>query len=563
MDAHRWFDRSWLICWGLVSSIWCFTAADHLSATFDEPHYIKHGLHAWRSGSYHMLLRGGTMPLPTDVELLPVYVWEQVRDRPFNLDTEFATVLRTARASNLFFWWMLLYFSWRLGRRFGGPWAGRFAVVLIACEPNFLAHASLATTDIAISACLAMFTEFYLAGRDKSWLHRVGIPGLCFGFALLAKVSALAFGGLVMGAFELHRLGQSPFFRDFRAIGLLTWLRTLWKETSAFRRDTAQIIILGLAWVFIYCGSDWRAERGFANWARTLPDGLGRSFMVFFAENLRIFPNAGQGLFYQVMHNFRGHGVFVMGDWFPRAVWYYFPVALTMKLTLPVLVLIVSTFLVRPKSYWHPLGLLVAILFLFSVNCRVQIGIRLILPFLTFLMVALAVALVQMLPERMPAWVRPASFASVCLALVMPMLIVWPHGLCYFNPLWGGPEEGYRYLSDSNYDWGQGLDDLAKWGEQNAHPDMKIWYFGADPRAAFDRGFAPIHSWNVRSEEEFLDRIKGQYLAVGTTMMYSNPSATPASAMVLPLLKSRQPVARTMTFFIYDFTEPRLVVSNP
>ena len=256
---------------------------------------MKEGLHAWRSGSYFGLLRRGVMPLPTDVELLPVYVWEQVRGLPYNLDQEFGEALQIARVGNLFFWWLLLYFSWRLGRRFGGVWGGRVAVVLIACEPNLLAHASLATTDIAISACLAMFTEVYLAGRDRGWRHRVGLPGLCFGLALLAKASALPFAVLVVLVFELQRLGTASIAWPK---GTFSRLRaSLRRETSRFRWDSASVFCVGMLLTFAYCSSDWRTEPTFVVWAKSLPNGFARAFDAFCVRKPAYFPECRAGHF--------------------------------------------------------------------------------------------------------------------------------------------------------------------------------------------------------------------------------------------------------------------------
>jgi hypothetical protein len=509
------------------------------------------------------LLRGGTMPLPMDVQLLPVYVWEQVRGRPFSLETEYQTVLQAARAGNLIFLWLLLYFAWKLGRRFGGDWAGRLAVPLIACDPNFLAHASLATTDIAVAACLLMFMEKLLAGRAGAWRQRVGIPGLCFGAALLAKASALPFAILTMLVFEAHRTWKCKSGSSSEESRLRNWVRSLWRETSAFRFDFCQIISLGLLTCFIYCGSDWRAEPGFGLWVKTLPPGPLHDVLQGLADNLCIFPNAGQGLVYQIQHNFRGHGAYVVGEWHERAVWYYFPLAMTMKLTLPVLLLLAATLFIRPKSYAHGLGLLVAFLFLFTLNCRVQIGIRLILPVLALLMVALAVAIVKAWPARWPDVVRPVGLTAVCLLVAAPMLQIWPHGLCYINPFWGGPENGYQCLSDSNYDWGQGLGDLQRWQRQKGRPPLKIWYYGADPRMIGKPQLAPLHLLDVKSEDDLRALVGGNYLAVGTTLLYSNPSFSPSAEHVLSILKTKQPVARTMTFFIYDFTEPMSVVAKP
>src|SRR5262245_46462261 len=73
------FDWLWFLTWGIASSIWCVTAAGQLSATFDEPCYVSRGLEHWRTGTPRQLMLLGTMPLPVDVETLPLYLWEQWR----------------------------------------------------------------------------------------------------------------------------------------------------------------------------------------------------------------------------------------------------------------------------------------------------------------------------------------------------------------------------------------------------------------------------------------------------------------------------------------------------
>ena len=62
------------------------------------------------------------------------------------------------------------------------------------------------------------------------------------------------------------------------------------------------------------------------------------------------------------------------------------------------------------------------------------------------------------------------------------MTRVHPHYLAYFNELAGGPAGGYRYLVDSNLDWGQDLKGLKAWMDTNGVPAVKLSYFGtADP----------------------------------------------------------------------------------
>ena len=46
------------------------------------------------------------------------------------------------------------------------------AVALLACEPVLLGHAALATTDIAVAACLLALAFEFHAGRGGRWPRR-------------------------------------------------------------------------------------------------------------------------------------------------------------------------------------------------------------------------------------------------------------------------------------------------------------------------------------------------------------------------------------------------------
>ena len=70
-------DWLWFLVWGGLSSWWCLSAAAALGPTFDEPLYVARGLEGWRNHSHHGLLALGTMPLPIDVQTLPLYLWER------------------------------------------------------------------------------------------------------------------------------------------------------------------------------------------------------------------------------------------------------------------------------------------------------------------------------------------------------------------------------------------------------------------------------------------------------------------------------------------------------
>lgn len=258
-------DLLWLAVWGVASSLWCVTAAGQLSATFDEPLYLARGLEGWRSGSHGGLLRVGTMPLPIDVQTLPLYLYERATGTELDPVADCDRLLRWARAGTLPFWCLLLLYALLAGREIGGPWGGRLAVALLACEPSLLAHAALATTDIAVSAAVLALAYHFRAGRSRGWWLRVALPSAWLGVAVLAKASGLVFGSICLFVIECERLLRT---------GGTGW-RGLWSASAAFRRDGAQIVGLGLLLAFAYCGSDWQTEPSFVAWAHGLSPGPG------------------------------------------------------------------------------------------------------------------------------------------------------------------------------------------------------------------------------------------------------------------------------------------------
>lgn len=566
MERTSWGERAgdwgWFLAWGLLSSVWCVLAGGQLGATFDEPLYLVRGLERWRSGSCYPLLQLGTMPLPIDVATLPLYLVEQWRGQLFNFGDDLVRLLPWARLGTLLFWWVLLLYARLAGRQMAGPWGGRLAVALIACEPSFLAHASLATTDIAITACLLALVYHFRTSRDAGWFWRVGVPAFWFAAAVLAKASGLVFGPICLLAVELERLltaaaAAGPPAADAPAIPPPAWRRWL-ALLQPWRRDVVQVFCLGMVLVFVYCGSDWKPQASFLAWAHTLPEGpFGRS-MVWLAEHLRIFSNAGEGLVRQVKHNVRGHGVFLLGKSHFRAFWYYFPVALTIKLSLPLLLLPVVLGILRPRALLNWACVAALALLAFSLTCRVQIGIRLVLPLVALGTVGVAAAAVtacRKLPRPALRRLLAGGVAGGLAWTVGAAVLIWPHGLCYINEAWGGPELGWQRLSDSNYDWGQGLPELARWQREHTAGPLDVWYFGTDPLLrTLPMRELPLHGIPVQRPEEVRAYVTGRYLAVSTTLFSGVAARTEAYRQVLAFLASCQPVARTTTFLIYDFT---------
>jgi hypothetical protein len=526
-------DFAWLLAVLLGSSAWCLTAGRELGATFDEPFYIAKGLESWRTSSNRALMRAGTMPLPIDLQTGPLYLWEQSRGAAFNPVSDLPMLLPVARGVSLIFWWLLLVYAGQLGRYWGGSWAGRFAVGWIGTEPNFLAHATLATTDIALTAGVLVAVYHYVIGLGGNWWKRVFVPGGLAGLAICCKASAITFVPL---AFLI--------------------IAGPWSHRRIV--DWAQMACIGTVVLFGYCGCDWATEPSLIRWADSLTEPRFAGPMQFLAQHLCIFPNAGEGIVQQIKHNIRGHGSFVLNQWHPRAVWYYFPIVFSAKLTESVLLLFGGLLVTRPRTLKHTCGAIAIAYLLFSLTCRVQIGIRLMLPLVAFLHLTLAVSLGGCFRRCSGSarwnWV-PGVLGILVLALQCPA--TWwhkPDGLRYSNLFWGGPTTAAERLTDSNYDWGQGLPELAKWHLQQGEPHLTVWYYGTDPAILLP----PFHVLQVNQlEQPSIDlvqqRASGGYFAVGTSLLNGCPDRRPETVAVIDWLKSLQPIAKTGTFTIYRF----------
>jgi hypothetical protein len=308
----------------------------------------------------------------------------------------------------------------------------------------------------------------------------------------------------------------------------------------------------------LYCGSSEGSGRTkFIAACDRLPAGPIQTVAHWTAENIPLPNNAVDGLAFQIRHNVEAReGTFLLGEYHPpgQALWYYFPIALTMKLSLTLLGLLVILAAMRSRFLWNWAMAAAVALLLFSLLCRVQIGVRYMLPLVALGTVGVSAALVQTCQAFGSGWRSRILAGTAVLGVVWSAaaaVVVWPNGLCYTNELWGGTESGYLCLSDSNYDWGQGLNELARWHGQHEIP-LDVCYFGTDPA---------IHKLGLRAltlekiplygPEGMLAQVRGHYLAVSTTALYGHPvSATECGVF----LRGQKPVDRTSTFLIYDFT---------
>jgi len=128
-----------------------------------------------------------------------------------------------------------------------------------------------------------------------------------------------------------------------------------------------------------------------------------------------------------------------------------------------------------------PLWTLVTVYGAAAIASHLDIGHRHILVVYPPLFI-LCGAAARWLPRPPLKSARPAGWAlcGLLAALAAETAYRFPNYLAYFNPLAGGPAQGYRHLVDSSFDWGQDLPGVKRWIEER-RPDGPTYlsYFGS------------------------------------------------------------------------------------
>ena len=412
-------------------------------ATSDERRYFGVGLEILRTHEWASVEARLHPPLAYYVGSLPLLWLGRSPDDPLALFLCRATSLLAFGVPVL-----ILVFRW--ARELYGEAAGLLALGLAAFSPTLLAHAPLITPDVPLTATGLL--ALYLFHRSGHGSASVWPWGLALGLCLLAKVSAWLFVIAVI-------VGGS---------------------VTAWRRHDRAFLLRLAAGVLLACVA---VSLGYG--FKGLLDVAGKAELIARVPELplaRLAARAAAPFFplpylqaaaTQLGVGWRGLESYLMGELSSTGWRHYFLVALAVKETIPCLLLLAASFL---AFRWKQAGreelllLLPALLFFcaFSLG-RVQIGIRYVLPAFPFLYV-----FASSLARLRARWSRVAI--GMLLALHAAAAVrASPDFIAYFNELAGGPEKGYRWLADSNLDWGQNRTRLLAYARERGilvEPDV-------------------------------------------------------------------------------------------
>ena len=360
--------------------------------------------------------------------------------------------------------------AWRMA----GPVAGAGAALLVAFEPTLVAHAGFLHTDVG--AALGFFATVAAAFAA---LRRPSLPGwagtgLLLGLSLATKFTAV-------------------FLVPILLVLVLSWLLASRRETGTLSGAPlgglflafalGAVVLLGVYAVSMRNMPSLEAEQSVRLFlkSRKAPDAT----VERVAALSRLLPPAGHyaaGLAGVAEQNRRGGGVNVFrGEASVEGFATYFPVAFLVKSSLGLLAaLFLAGGLVLARRVRPGFGALVLLLppaavFLSSVASSYNIGVRHVLPAVPFLAVGAAAAIARGLPGPSGA----AALLALGLVQAGETLAVHPHEVSFFNLAAGGPSRGHVWLNDSNLDWGQDLERLARELERRGEAaGVTVAYFG-------------------------------------------------------------------------------------
>jgi hypothetical protein len=360
-------------------------------------------------------------------------------------------ILLLSRLPNLLIGGILIALSGWWAYRLWGNRAVPLAMTLACLEPNFVAHSSLVTTDIGVT--LFIFLTVYLLweylNSPKWWF--LAVTGISTGMALLSKFSALLLPPIiVLIVAASFLLGSEPYLVPLRKKQNRPTHKLLLMQSVAVLFLIAFFALLTIPSAYFF--------QGFSPWLHGLEKFL--------------------------THAQDGHPAFFLWKYSDQGWWNYFLVAFLIKTPIGSLLLIAASLVFyragNPLRRREVILLLlpVMVVFLATTQAKVNIGLRHILLVYPFLFVIASRLATIHFRGR---WLMPILVGIPLVSTAISSLRIAPHQLAYFNEFVGGPEQGYRYLSDSNIDWGQDLRGVKAYMEKENLPIIYLSYFGTAP----------------------------------------------------------------------------------
>lgn len=426
---------------------------------------------------------------------------------------------------------LLGFFIFRWTRELLGNKASLLALFLYSFSPTFLGHGRLVTTDVAAATGAFLATYYFIKFLKKSSLRNLFLAGIFLGIAELLKFSLI----LLLPFFGIAVL----FWAITRANGFKNFLNIFFKHVVLY------VLVMAIAYVLlvypVYCFHTWNypVERQTTD-TQFIMASYGikpiTTATVWMINQPLLKPIAQYclGLSMVFQRASGGNTGYFLGEVSAAGWKIYFPAVWALKEPLgffALLLIALFSSVSRFKKPWQApvkkcmewlrlhfaefsMFVFLAIYWAFSLRSNLNIGVRHLLPVFPFTILLVSCGVTSWLARR-PSKIKTGLVFLFLIWQIITVVAIYPSFLAYFNELVGGPQNGYKYVADSNLDWGQELKRLKTWTDQNNIDKIYIDYFGgADVKYYFADKYI---SWNGTGAPQEMP--KGSYLAVSATLL--------------------------------------------
>jgi hypothetical protein len=390
------------------------------------------------------------------------------------VDNDADRLLTAARFMSVICGIVLGILVWGWTHEWFGPTPALAALLFYTLSPNVMANTSLVTTDVGIT-CF-MFGTIYFLWRTCRRVSLLNLAGLTtfFALAIVTKFSAVLLGPMVVALLLIVVASPRSAMTTTMAANIVLTL------------TAASFFAVWAVYGFRYAPSPtpgWELHLEHQSLARTVPV-IAR--VTAWVDGHHLLPNMFTEGFLMFAQSMKPPNyTFLAGAYSTEGWWYYFPVAFLIKTPIAFLALIAIGLVVCVRRR-DQLGIVneafIAVPVLIYLGAAVlntyQVGVRHILPLYPLFIVIAAAGSMELV--RRPA--GRVVLAGLTVLWIVVLVRVYPYTLTFFNQFVGGPRNGYKFLADSNVDWGQGLKLLKRWMDRESVSRINLAYFGtADP----------------------------------------------------------------------------------
>ncbi|MBI2674269.1 MAG: glycosyltransferase family 39 protein [Candidatus Yanofskybacteria bacterium] len=516
-----------------------FFSAQNFSPATDEIAHLPSGYSYWKTGQ--IVLNPEHPPLVKLMASFPLLFMDLKFDSndpnligpirnewsfgsKFLFSNDIGRLLLWGRLSVMFLSVLLGFYIYKWASELFNYQAGILALFLYAFMPVMVANAQFVTTDLPLASF--SFVTFYYLWKFSRTNHKkyLVFSGCFLGLALGSKFSATVF---------------------LPVIALFVFIYA-WQRGREFNTRMRQLVNLALivaipAFVVVY-------------FSYLMPIDSG-----FYLKGLKsVYANWKPG------YNFYLNGNFSSSGW-----WYYFLEAFVIKTPIPALLAFIVSIAFykrsRMNNWDRVLVFLPMLFFAFVTSIKAHdISVRYLIPAIPFLILYTGGGLSETFRHfdssdsrtgisifrNLKASIKIVPILILALAVwyIFSAVSIYPDYLAYFNEFVGGSKNGYKYLDDSNIEWGQDLKRLGKY--QASNPGTKVIYSwrNSNPK------YYGVKDLLIVDDSGWWREPKGRY-AINTFLLIrlqllSKQKNDPA----LNWLALYEPVDRIgQSFFVYDF----------